>query len=173
MAVNSMSKMPGNGMQHSALRPPPRMTQLRLWFLGGLLCLVATACATIVRYHGYVPDETELALIEVGVDTRETVAGKIGRPTAQGLLNDVGWFYIQSRFEHFGPREPKEVDRQVVAITFSEGGTVDNIGRFGLEDGRVVEISRRVTETNIKGVGFIRQLFSNFGRIRAGDVIGG
>lgn len=140
--------------------------------LAGLLCLVVAACATVVRNHGYVPDETELALVEVGVDTRESVAEKVGRPTAQGLLNDVGWFYVQSRFEHFGPREPKEVERQVVAITFSEAGVVDNIGRYGLEDGRVVEISRRVTETNIKGVGFIRQLLSNFGRIRAGDFLG-
>jgi outer membrane protein assembly factor BamE (lipoprotein component of BamABCDE complex) len=140
--------------------------------LAGLLCLALAACATVVRNHGYVPDETELALVEVGVDTRESVAEKVGRPTAQGLLNDVGWFYVQSRFEHVGPREPKEVDRQVVAITFSEAGVVDNIGRYGLEDGRVVEISRRVTETNIKGVGFIRQLLSNFGRIRAGDFLG-
>lgn len=148
-----------------------RMSGLRAG-LAGLLCLALAACATVVRNHGYVPDETELALVEVGVDTRESVAEKVGRPTAQGLLNDVGWFYVQSRFEHVGPREPKEVDRQVVAITFSEAGVVDNIGRYGLEDGRVVEISRRVTETNIKGVGFIRQLLSNFGRIRAGDFLG-
>jgi outer membrane protein assembly factor BamE (lipoprotein component of BamABCDE complex) len=140
--------------------------------LAGLLCLVLAACATIVRNHGYVPDEADLALVEVGTDTRETVAEKVGRPTAQGLLNDVGWFYVQSRFEHVGPREPKEVERQVVAITFTEAGVVDNIGRYGLEDGRVVEISRRVTESNIKGVGFIRQLLSNFGRIRAGDFLG-
>jgi outer membrane protein assembly factor BamE (lipoprotein component of BamABCDE complex) len=172
MAGNSTSMMPGKRAQETASGPRARTAQARLWVLGGVLCLLA-ACATIVRNHGYVPDETELSLIEVGVDTRETVAEKIGRPTAQGLLNDVGWFYIQSRFEHIGPREPQEVERQVVAITFSEGGTVDNIGRFGLEDGRVVEISRRVTETNIKGIGFIRQLFSNFGRIRAGDILGG
>jgi outer membrane protein assembly factor BamE (lipoprotein component of BamABCDE complex) len=140
--------------------------------LAGLLCLVLAACATIVRNHGYVPDEADLALVEIGTDTRETVAEKVGRPTAQGLLNDVGWFYVQSRFEHVGPREPKEVERQVVAITFTEAGVVDNIGRYGLEDGRVVEISRRVTESNIKGVGFIRQLLSNFGRIRAGDFLG-
>lgn len=146
---------------------------LRVVLLGGLMGLVLSACATIVRNHGYVPDETDLALIEVGTDTRESVAEKVGRPTAQGLLNDVGWFYVQSRFEHFGPREPKEVDRKVVAITFTEAGIVDNIGTYGLEDGRVVTLSRRVTETNIKGIGFIRQLFSNFGRIRAGDLFGG
>lgn len=138
--------------------------------LAGLCCLALAACATVVRNHGYVPDETELAQVQVGTDTRETVAEKIGRPSAQGLLNDLGWFYVQSRFEHVGPREPREVERQVVAITFNEGGMVDNIGRYGLEDGRVVAISRRVTESNIKGIGFIRQLLSNFGRIRAGDL---
>lgn len=138
--------------------------------LAGLICLAVAACTTIGRNHGYVPDETDLALVEVGVDTRETVSEKIGRPSAQGLLNDVGWFYVQSRFEHVGPREPKEVDRQVLAVTFAESGVVENIGRYGLEDGRVVEISRRVTETNVKGLGFIQQLLSNFGRIQAGDL---
>jgi outer membrane protein assembly factor BamE (lipoprotein component of BamABCDE complex) len=138
--------------------------------LAALCCLLAAACATVIRNHGYVPDETELALVEVGVDTRETVAQKIGRPSAQGLLNDVGWFYVQSRFEFVGPREPKEVDRQVVAVTFADNGVVETVGRYGLEDGRVIDLSRRVTETNIKGIGFVRQLFANFGRIQTSDL---
>ncbi|AWD20457.1 cell envelope protein SmpA [Fuscovulum blasticum] len=129
------------------------------------LVLVAAACTAVYRNHGYVPVDQDLAQIKVGVDTRETVAEKIGRPSAQGLLNDVGWFYVQSRFKHLGPKEPEEIDRQVVAITFTEAGVVENIGRYGLEDGRVVEISRRVTASNIKGVSFIGQLLSNFGRM--------
>ena len=136
----------------------------------GLLLMVA-ACAKIYRNHGYVPDDTELSKVEIGVDTRETVAEKIGRPSAQGLLNDLGWFYVQSRFEHYGPREPVETERQVVAINFSDNGVVTNIGRYGLADGRVIELSRRVTETNIKGVSFIGQLLGNVGRITAGDLI--
>ncbi|MFZ1470229.1 MAG: outer membrane protein assembly factor BamE [Paracoccaceae bacterium] len=138
--------------------------------LAGLCCLLTVACASVYRNHGYVPDETELSQVEIGKDTRDTVSEKIGRPSAQGLLNDVGWFYVQSRFKHLGPREPQEVERQVVAITFNDAGVVENIGRYGLQDGRVVEISRRVTETNIKGMGFIRQLMANFGRIGAGDL---
>ena len=119
------------------------------------------------------PREDELAQIEVGKDTRETVAEKIGRPSAEGLLNDQGWFYVQSRFKTVGPREPEEIERQVLAVTFSDRGTVENIARYGLEDGRVIEISRRVTETNVKGIGFIRQLLSNFGRIRLDQLGGG
>lgn len=139
-----------------------------------MLALVATvaACSPVFRNHGYVPTEQDLALIEVGKDTRETVGEKIGRPTTSGLLNDVGWFYVQSRYKHFGPRAPQEVERQVLAVTFSEAGTVENIARYGLEDGRVVQISRRVTEPNVKGLTFIQQILGSFGRVQAGDLLG-
>lgn len=130
-----------------------------------------TACSAVYRNHGYVPTEDELALIEVGTDTRETVGQKIGRPSTSGLLNDVGWFYVQSRYKHFGPRQPQEIERQVVAVTFNEAGVVENIARYGLEDGRVVQISRRVTETNIKGLSVIQQILGSFGKLQAGDII--
>jgi outer membrane protein assembly factor BamE (lipoprotein component of BamABCDE complex) len=136
------------------------------------LVAVVAGCSPVYRNHGYVPSEEELALVEVGVDTRETVGGKIGRPSTSGLLNDEGWFYVQSRYKHLGPREPQEIDRQVLVVTFNEAGVVENIGRYGLEDGKVVEISRRVTETNIKGLGLIQQIFSNFGRLSAGQLLG-
>jgi outer membrane protein assembly factor BamE (lipoprotein component of BamABCDE complex) len=139
--------------------------------MAGMLVGLTAACSPIFRNHGYVPSDDELALVEVGTDTRESVAEKVGAPTASGLLNDVGWYYVQSRFRTFGPREPREIDRQVVAITFAEDGVVANVERFGLEDGQVVALSRRVTETNIRGVSLIRQLLGNLGNLRADQVI--
>ena len=145
---------------------------LRRLGAGVLVAAAVSACTPIIRNHGYVPAEAELALVEVGVDTRETVTQKIGRPSTSGLLNDEGWYYVQSQYRTVGPREPKEVNRQVLVVTFNEAGTVDNIARFGLEDGNVVEISRRVTESNIKGITIIQQLLGSFGQIRAEDVTG-
>lgn len=138
-----------------------------------MLALVASvaACSPVFRNHGYVPTEQDLALIEIGTDTRDTVGEKIGRPTTSGLLNDLGWFYVQSRYKHFGPRAPQEIERQVLAVTFNEAGTVENIARYGLEDGKVVEISRRVTEPNVKGLTIIQQLLGSFGRLQAGDLL--
>jgi outer membrane protein assembly factor BamE (lipoprotein component of BamABCDE complex) len=135
-----------------------------------LLCAAFAACTPVIRNHGYVPAADELALVEVGVDTRETVNEKIGRPSTSGLLNDEGWYYVQSQYRLVGPREPQELDRKVLAVTFNEAGVVENIAVFGLEDGQIVEISRRVTETNIKGISLISQLLGSFGRISAGDV---
>lgn len=136
-----------------------------------VLAATVAACSPVIRNHGYVPAEDELALVEVGVDTRETVGQKIGRPSTSGLLNDEGWYYVQSKYRHFGPREPKEIERQVLAVTFNEAGVVENVARFGLEDGKVVEISRRVTETNIKGITLIQQLLGSFGRLDAGGLL--
>lgn len=143
---------------------------IRLGLIGAVLLIAA--CSTIYRNHGYVPTDDELALVEVGVDTRETVSEKIGRPTASGLLNDTGWFYVQSRWAYRGAFEPKEIERQVVSITFTEAGQVQNIERFGLERGKVVPLSRRVTESSVRGLSVIQQLLGSFGRIAPGIVTG-
>ncbi len=137
----------------------------------GLVLIAGMACAPVYRNNGYVPSDQELALVEVGVDTRETVAVAVGRPSAAGLLNDLGWYYVQSRYKQRGILPPLEEDRQVVAISFTEAGVVENIERFGLAEGRVVPLSRRVTESNVKGASVIRQLFGNIGGISAGSIL--
>ena len=133
--------------------------------------LVLVGCSAIYRNHGYVPTDVDMEAIQVGVSTQDDVASMIGRPSAAALLNDNGWYYVQSRFKQVGPKKPEEIDRQVVAITFTEAGVVENVERFGLAEGRVVPLSRRVTDTNIQGVSFLRQLFSSFGQFRAGDFL--
>lgn len=160
-------------MDLAAVTKAPRAAGPGLWLHRLTLLAVTLAalivmagCASVYRNHGYVPTDADLEQVQVGVDTRETVAEKIGRPSAAGLLNDVGWYYVQSRWEFYGPREPKEIDRQVVAVTFTEAGVVENIERFGLEQGRAVVLSRRVTDSNIKGVTFLRQLLGNIGNLR-------
>lgn len=134
----------------------------RLIAVAGLGLLLA-ACAPVYRNHGYAPPDDVLADIEVGRDTRAEVAGAVGRPTAEGVLGEDAWYFVQSRFRHFGYLPPREVDRDVVAITFDSGGTVSTIQRFGLEQGRTVPISREVTDSSVRGVGFLRQLFGNIG----------
>ncbi|NCO21116.1 MAG: outer membrane protein assembly factor BamE [Rhodobacterales bacterium] len=145
----------------------------RITRLGLALCLVGAmaACTAVYRNHGYVPADDELSALAVGVDTRETVAAAVGRPTSVGVLDGGGWYYVQSRFRTFAYRAPEEIERQVLAISFDEAGLVENIERFGLQDGRVVTLSRRVTDSNIKGVGFLRQLFGNFGNLDAGSFL--
>ena len=132
------------------------------------LCLLA-ACARLEDSHGYVPDEALLAEVQVGVDTKDTVGRILGQPGTSGIVDDRGWYYVKSDYERFLWRAPKEVNREVVAVSFTETGLVENVERFGLENGQVVALSRRVTTSNTRGIGFLRQLFSNFGNLGAGS----
>lgn len=131
---------------------------------GGLLLAVA-GCTSVYRNHGYVPTDLELAEVKVGQDTRETVAQSIGQPTSSGVLGQNAWYYVGSRFEQYAFRAPRPVSREIVAVSFAPSGTVENIERFTLRDGRVVALSRRVTDSNIKGVSFLRQLLGSIGQI--------
>lgn len=136
-----------------------------------LAALAVAACAPVYRNHGYVPPELDLAEVVVGQTTMDELPTLIGRPSSQGLLTGSGWYYVGSRWRHYGPYEPQEITREVVAVTFAETGAVSNVERFGLERGRVITLSRRVTDLGIADVSLIRQLLGNLGNFDAGQII--
>lgn len=149
----------------------PRLRRMAKFGLALVAIASLSACAATYRNHGYVPSEEDLAEVVVGVDTRDTVAESVGTPSSSGLLNDSGYYYVRSRIRHQGIREPKVVERQLVAISFSSNGVVENIERFELQDGQAVRLTRRVTETSIQNRGLLAQLLSNFGNFNPGQFI--
>jgi outer membrane protein assembly factor BamE (lipoprotein component of BamABCDE complex) len=131
--------------------------------------LVTSACTPLYDDYGYAPTDAELSEITVGVDTRETVAEAVGSPSSSGVLRDSGYYYVSQRTETFLYKEPQIIDREVVAVSFDGNGVVTNIERFGLRDGQVVALSRRVTNSNVQGLGFLRQLIGNVGALDLGS----
>ena len=148
-----------------------RLTRMRLT-LALVMVALLSACAPQFRDHGYIPPESELARLQVGVDTRESVIAAVGAPTIAGVLGDDDFYYVQSRFQHVGFLAPEEIERSVLAISFTPAGTLANIERFGLQDGRVVALSRRVTVESVRDTTFIRQLLGNIGRLDAETLFG-
>jgi len=146
------------------------LSWVRLCIWGTVLTAMC-ACTPIYRNHGYVPRDEDLAAVKVGESTQEDVAFAVGRPAAIGVLTGSGWYYVGSRFRQVGLKAPQEIERQVVAISFDDKGLVSNVERFGLKDGEVIAISRRVTTSNVKGVSFLRQLLGNIGNIGAGELL--
>ena len=130
------------------------------------LCALAVAlagCAERFRNHGYVPSAEELAQVRPGVDTRDSVIEAIGSPSSTSVLGDSGIYYVSTRMRYYGPKAPEVVARELVAISFDQAGVVRNIERYGLADGRVVPLQRRVTDSAIQDKTFIRQLLGNLG----------
>ena len=139
------------------------------WLLLAAVLMMA-ACVPTFRNHGYIPPEEDLALVVVGQTTVDELPTLIGRPSAQGLLTGSGWYYVGSRWRYYGPTQPQEIERQVVAVSFSEAGVVSNVERFGLERGRVVTLSQRVTDAGVASVSIIAQLLRNIGNFNPAGV---
>ncbi|TBN42670.1 outer membrane protein assembly factor BamE [Paracoccus subflavus] len=148
------------------------MTALRkIVVLAFAALLGLSACSPVYRNHGFIPAPEDLSQVIVGQTTVDELEGLIGRPSAQGLLTGSGWYYVGSRWRFYGPTQPREVERQVVAVSFAPDGVVTNVERFGLERGRVVTLSRRVTEGSVTEISLIGQLLGNLGNFQAADII--
>jgi len=133
--------------------------------LGLMLGGLATACSPVIRSHGFMPTEESLARVEVGVDSRSTVQRKLGRPSMDGVFNDDGWYYVATTVEHYTYHEPEVIDRRVLAIQFDEIGQVAAINRYGLEDGRIIDLETRTTPTHGRQLTILEQVIGNLGAI--------
>jgi len=129
-----------------------------------LVVLGLSACASRYSNHGYIPPQEELDQITVGKDTRESVQTVVGVPSAGSVMNNSGFYFVRSRVRAVGPIAPKVIEREVLAISFDGRGVVSNVERFGLERGRAVPLSRRVTTSGVGNSTFLRQLLGNIGR---------
>ena len=49
----------------------------------------------------------------------------------------------------------------VLAVSFDQRGVVRDIERYGLEDGRIINLTTRTTETGGRELGVLEQLFGN------------
>lgn len=132
--------------------------------------LAAAGCTRMYRNHGYVPPDDELAMLVVGQTRQGDLESIIGRPGAEGVLTGSSWYYVGSRWEHYGIQPPREIDRQVVVVSFDANGVVSNVERFGLERGRVVALSQRVADSGVSRASVLQKLFRNVGRVNAGDM---
>ncbi len=135
--------------------------------------LMLSACSATFQNHGYVPEQDALDELVVGVDTRGSLEDIVGPPSSTGVMDDEGWFYISSKIRHYAYLRPQVVEREMVAVTFGDDETITNIQRFGLQDGNVITLNRRVTELPVKGPSILGQILGTFGNINVADAIGG
>jgi outer membrane protein assembly factor BamE (lipoprotein component of BamABCDE complex) len=140
---------------------------------GVLLALALAACAPQVRVHGYVPSDADISRITPGVDDRFAVEEALGRPSSSGLLQDSTWYYVQSVTEQRTYNAPQVVDRTVLVVDFDpNSGIVRSIDRFGIEEGRIINLTTRTTDTGGRQLGVLEQLFGNILNLEAEQLVG-
>ncbi len=129
-----------------------------------MLCVMLglSACTAQFSNHGYVPPDEQIERLEIG-QTRSQVADIIGSPGSSGVIRQGAWYYTEYRVRRFAYQAPQVTEREILAVSFNAQGRVSNIETYGLEDGQIVRLSRRVTTAG--DVSFLRQLFGDFGRL--------
>lgn len=129
-----------------------------------LAALLAAGCSPITKTHGYTPRFAELESIRAGSDTRESVLRKLGRPSTIGSFDADDWYYISMKSETYAFYAPEIVEQRVVTVSFDDGGTVTEVGNFGLEDGQIIDLVTRTTPTSGRQLTILQQIFFNLGR---------
>ncbi len=133
--------------------------------------LLVAGCVPKVDVHGYVPVAEDVASVAVG-DAQENVLARLGQPTTRGLAGSNAWYYISSKVRRVAFLAPKEIERQIVAITFA-GDRVAQIERYSLADGRLIDLDRNVTLTDGRKLTFFEQFLGNVGNFSAETFLGG
>jgi outer membrane protein assembly factor BamE (lipoprotein component of BamABCDE complex) len=127
--------------------------------------LALTACSATITKHGQLFRQTDLQAVQPGM-SQDQVRNTLGTPTTTAVIGGGRtYYYISSTQSQTAFFLPKETDRQVVAIYFNQGGTVDHVANYGLKDGKVFDfISRTTPAPGGKDEGILQSLFRNLGK---------
>lgn len=134
----------------------------------GLLASTAvlTGCGTpTITKHGVEFRPTDLQAVQSGM-SKDQVRSALGTPSTTAVIGDgSAFYYISSTDSQKSFFLPTEENRQVVAVYFNRGETVDHIANYGLKDGKVFDfISRTTPAPGGKDEGVLKELFRNLGK---------
>ncbi len=158
-------------MKQSTSIPSPS-DKRKNWLRGAATGLVMSgllACAPVIDNRGYVFDESLLPQLVVGTTSEADIIAIMGSPSTVSTLNGGAYYYISSRFITEAYRAPRETERRVLAIFLDEDKKIRDLGFYTLEDGNIVTIVARTTETQGRELTFLQQIFGNLGRFESGD----
>jgi outer membrane protein assembly factor BamE (lipoprotein component of BamABCDE complex) len=127
--------------------------------------LSTAACAPITSYSGFQAIESDPKDVKVGTDTKSTVRGKLGSPSATSTFDPNVWFYMNQVKQRVAFRRPTVIARNVTAITFNkENEQVASVNNYTLKDGKVIAFNGRETPTRGRELTILEQLLGNVGR---------
>jgi outer membrane protein assembly factor BamE (lipoprotein component of BamABCDE complex) len=142
------------------------MFRRALFALAASVLMANAACAPITSYSGFQAiDADPRKDVAVGTDTKSTVRGKLGTPSATSTFDPNVWFYMNQVKARVAFRRPQVVTRNVTAISFDKDSeAVTHVDNFTLKDGRVIAYNGRETPTRGRELSILEQILGTVGR---------
>ncbi len=140
-------------------------TKLTITALAIAAALAVAGCSTTTLKHGQHYTSAELAQIQPGM-SQDEVRMALGSPATTSTVNaGTAYYYISSTRKQTAFLDPKEVERQVVAVYFTPVGSVERIAQYGIKDGKVFDfINRETPSATTSDENIVSMLFRNLGK---------
>jgi outer membrane protein assembly factor BamE (lipoprotein component of BamABCDE complex) len=128
--------------------------------LGLVLCGLVAGCSPEINYRGYRAKPGALAQVSEGMPKSE-VEGILGSPSTTASINFQGdsYYYITSVTQGRSFLEPREVNREVIAVRFDKQDQVVSVAQYALEDGRIININDRKSPVAGQEFSILKELF--------------
>jgi outer membrane protein assembly factor BamE (lipoprotein component of BamABCDE complex) len=121
---------------------------------------LGSGCGAQIDRHGHVFIDVDLQQVQPGM-SKEEVTKVLGSPDTTSTIGGDAFYYISTTQKTVAFMKPKEIDRQVVAVYFDGGATVQQVAHYGLKDGIVVNYYKGETPARGKDLGLLEQIFGN------------
>lgn len=123
------------------------------------------ACSPDIKSHGALPSSTQIDEVQEGRSSRAEVMAALGSPSTTSLFDgEETWYYIGSRQKQFAFYPNEELERSLIAIRFTDSGTVQSIRHSSMEEGTDVTLVARETPTAGNTLTLVEQLLGNIGK---------
>jgi outer membrane protein assembly factor BamE (lipoprotein component of BamABCDE complex) len=125
--------------------------------------LTLAACSPTVIKHGHQFQDNDVQQVQTGMSNGQ-VMGLLGSPTTTATLNGAQTlYYISSTETQTAFFKPQEIDRKVLAVSFTPLGSVERVSQYGLKDGKVINYSANQTPNSARDENVVKQLFRKLG----------
>lgn len=128
--------------------------------------LALAACVGQVDHHGHLFTDVDLQQIQPGM-SQDQVRLTLGTPDSTGTLDGDVFYYISSKRKTMPAGRPKVIDRKIVAVYFDKNQSVTDVGRYGLQDGKIISFVEDKTPTYGKKLNALEQLLGNIANRRS------
>lgn len=132
-----------------------------------------SACAPLRGHQGYVIDVDLVNSVQPRVDTRQSVAQVLGKPSFTSQFNEGEWFYVSRDTRYYAYNSPKPSQQTVLRIRFDNKGVVSAVDRTGIDEVAAIRPYGKITPTLGRKRSFFRDLFGNIGAVGSGATPGG
>lgn len=123
-----------------------------------------TGCEPRIDTRGFMPHPDLVAQVEPGSVDKFQVAQILGTPSTVSTFDEDTWYYVTQKTQNFAFFKPEIIDQEVLVVAFNDVGRVEELNRYTIEDGLIIDPVTRKTPTAGKKLSILQQLFGNVGR---------